>query len=114
MPDVDGNEQGEATETPLHAYKEGREDEMEPGTRGADGNTPPPEPGSEEEGGSYHEGGHPAETEHAAATKAPAEAGSVEDDSSGGYGGAGEAERSPDRSASADAQDSPRGTDRAN
>jgi len=111
MPDADDNEKGVATDTPLHAYKDGRDEQIEEGSRGADGNTPRPEPGSEERS-SYQDGGHGAQTEHESATPEPAQAGTVEDDSSGGYGGKGESERSPDRSASADAQDSPRGTDR--
>lgn len=107
MPDADGEEKGAATETPLHAFKEGREDEIEPGSRGVDGSTPEPDPGSEKS--SYHQGGHPSDTEHDSATSDPAAAGSVEDDSSGGYGGAGEPERSPERSANAEAARAPRG-----
>jgi len=60
MPDKAGNQKGEQTETPLHAYKDGREEEIEPGSLGTD----PDEsrlPEADGEEGSYQRGGHEEE-----------------------------------------------------
>lgn len=36
MPDQKGNQKADRAETPLHAYKEGREEDVEPGSLGVD------------------------------------------------------------------------------
>jgi hypothetical protein len=38
MPDPEGNEKGEETSTPLHAYKDGREEDVEGAEETKEGN----------------------------------------------------------------------------
>lgn len=64
MPDETGAEKGDRTETPLHAYKDDRKSEIDPGDLG----TNPDEgrlPEGADEPGSYQRGGHSAEPESA-------------------------------------------------
>ncbi len=48
MPDLEGNKKGEETSTPLHAYKEGREDDLAEETTDPDN----PAPGGKDTGAS--------------------------------------------------------------
>lgn len=65
MPDEDGHQKtADVPDTPLHAYKEGREDDVEPGSRGVTGDQ------SQGDEDSYQDGGHDSETE-AGETPAP-------------------------------------------
>jgi hypothetical protein len=57
MPDEQGSQTAEVEETTLHAYGDGRDDEVDPGSRGVTGDQ-----GTGDEA-SYQEGGHEADTE---------------------------------------------------
>jgi hypothetical protein len=50
MPDPEGNEKGEETSTPLHAYKDGREEDVEGAEETKEGN---PEAASDREPGEH-------------------------------------------------------------
>jgi hypothetical protein len=50
MPDLEGNEKGEETKTPLHAYKDGREEDVEGAEETKEGN---PEAASDREPGEH-------------------------------------------------------------
>lgn len=55
MPDQEGNKKGPGFDGPMEAYKEGREEDIEPGTMGAD---PDPEDAAAGSGsGTYQSGG---------------------------------------------------------
>jgi hypothetical protein len=82
MPDEAGNQKADPVETPLHAYKDGREDDIEPGDLGTnpDGSRLPE---GADEAGSFQRGGHAADPE----TADPVEA-SEESEPAGTAGGA--------------------------
>jgi hypothetical protein len=50
MPDPEGNEKGEETSTPLHAYKDGREEDVEDSGETEEGN---PEAASDRPAGEH-------------------------------------------------------------
>ncbi len=50
MPDLEGNKKGEATSTPLHAYKDGREEDVEGAEETEEGN---PEAASPRQAGEH-------------------------------------------------------------
>ncbi|HWH12356.1 MAG TPA: hypothetical protein VG165_14605 [Solirubrobacteraceae bacterium] len=58
MPDETGNQTAEVQETPLHAYGDGREEDVQEGSRGVTGDQ------GQAAGDSYQDGGHPGDTEH--------------------------------------------------
>lgn len=72
MPDAEGNQKADATETPLHAYKDGREEQVEEGSLGRNPDGSRLTEG-DDDGGSYQGGGFagdqpdPAAPERAAA-----------------------------------------------
>jgi hypothetical protein len=57
MPDEDGTQTAEVEDTSLHAYGDGHEEDVEPGSRGVTGDE------GQGDGDSYQDGGHPGGTE---------------------------------------------------
>jgi len=65
MPDAEGNQKGDETKTPLHAYKDGREEDVEEGSLGVDTGGPDEQksrlPEGADEKGSFQVGGFAGE-----------------------------------------------------
>lgn len=75
MPDKKGDQKADQTETPLHAYKEGREEEVEAGSLGVDTGGPGEQrsrlPEAADEKGSFQAGGFDEQETDSAATDRP-------------------------------------------
>ncbi|MGI8800905.1 MAG: hypothetical protein ACR2KV_01865 [Solirubrobacteraceae bacterium] len=87
MPDQEGNQAADSeTETPLHAYGDGREEQAEEGSRGITGDQ------GTGDAGSYQKGGHEDENPSGGATPAPTD----HSDAAGADTGAGAGAEDPD------------------
>ena len=110
MPDEAGKQTAEATDTSLHAYKDGREEDIVPGSRGVTGDQ-----GKGDEA-SYQDGGHGGATEFGN-TPVPADEHHTPEAEPGGGAGGTDSEgeddsdeyTDPESSAAADAGRTPRG-----
>jgi hypothetical protein len=111
MPDEAGKQTAEVEETSLHAYGDGREEDVESGSRGVTGDQ------GKGDGDSYQDGGHPGDTKFGGTPAATGEQDAAGADTGSGAGAAdpggndndAPAADDPESPARADAARPPRG-----